>query len=126
MRTIFTPLAPKPAGHYSQAIEHQGTIYVSGQLPIDSKTAVMIDGTIEDQCSQVLNNILGILESANSDFAHVLKMTVYISDISLWSQVNTIYSHYFAQHKPARIIVPTGPLHHGASIEMDCIAVVKN
>ena len=84
MNAISTPNAPQPAGHYSQAIVHNGIIYVSGQLAIDPATGEKRLGSIEEQTEQALRNVAAILEAAGSDLAHVLKTTVYIADMSLW------------------------------------------
>ena len=124
MKVITTPDAPQPAGHYSQAIEHQGIIYVSGQLPIDPKSDTKHVGSIEEQTERALANLEAILKEANSDKNRVLKVTVYISDISLWDRVNAVYADFFEDHWPARAIVPTRELHFGFQIEIDAIATV--
>lgn len=123
MRVIRTDNALKAAGHYSQAIEHNGLVYVSGQLAVDSVTGEKIYGSIEEQTQIVLENIECILEAAGSSKDQILKMTVYIPDVSLWDAVNKVYSN-FLNHKPARVIVPTRDLHFGLLIEMDAIAYV--
>lgn len=122
---IQIPNTPRPAGHYSQAVVHHGLVYVSGQLPIDLHTGEKKQGSIEEQTEQVLNNISNILTAANSDLNHLLKVTVYIADISLWAQVNEVYARMLGEHRPARAIVPTRELHYGFLIEMDAIAIVK-
>ncbi len=124
MNLVFTPNAPKPAGHYSQAVEHQGIVYVSGQLPIHPATGEKILDTIEAQTEQVLNNLNQILLAANSSKEKVLKTTVYISDINLWDRVNTIYAAFFGNHRPARAVVPTKELHFGFQVEIEAIATV--
>ncbi len=124
MKTIFSENAPKPAGHYSQAIEHQGLIYISGQLPINPSSDEKQVGSIEGQTQQVLDNLEAILNAANSNKNQVLKVVVYISDISLWDSVNRVYADFFGNHKPVRSIVPTRELHFGFQIEIDAIAAV--
>jgi 2-iminobutanoate/2-iminopropanoate deaminase len=124
METIFTPNAPKPAGHYSQAIVHNGLIFVAGQIPKNPLTDKIISGPIEDQARQVFTNLNEILKAAGSDLDHVLKTTIYIPDINLWDKVNNIYKEFFINHKPARTVVPTTTLHHGFLIEVDAIAAV--
>ena len=126
MKKISTPNAPKPAGHYSQAIENNGIVYVSGQLPINPKSKEKKVGSIEEQTEQVLSNLSEILEAANSSINQVLKVTIYISDISLWDQVNKTYARIFGAHRPARAVIPTRDLHFGFQIEIDAIATVKN
>jgi 2-iminobutanoate/2-iminopropanoate deaminase len=125
VKTISTPNAPPPAGHYSQAIEHQGLVYVSGQLPIDPDSKKRRVGSIEEQTTQALTNLEAILIAANSDRNHVLKVTVYISDITLWDKVNEVYAHFFGDHRPARAIVPTRELHFGYQIEIEAVASVS-
>lgn len=125
MKVISTPNAPIPAGHYSQAIVHNDLVFVAGQLPIDPKTTERRVGTIEEQTEQALKNIAEILEAAGSDLSHVLKTTVYISEIDLWSRVNAVYAKVFGEHRPARAIVPVKDLHFGYQIEIEAIAAVK-
>lgn len=122
MEYVFTENAPKAVGHYSQAIVHNGLVFVSGQLPMDPRTGGKKIGSIEEQTEQVLENIKNILKASGSSLQHVLKATVYISDISLFGKVNEIYSKYFGEHKPARAVVPTRELHLGFQIEMEVIA----
>ncbi len=126
IKPITTSNAPIPGGHYSQAIVHNGLVYVAGQLPIEPKTGRREIGPIEQQAELVLNNIREILLAAGSDLSHVLKMTVYISDISLWGRVNETYARILGDHKPARAIVPVNELHHGFQIEIDAIAATVN
>ena len=125
IRSVLTPGAPTPAGHYSQAIVHNGLVYVAGQLPIDPATGEKKLGPIEEQAGQVLANIRAILQAAGSDLNRVLKMTVYISDISLWSKVNEVYTRMLGDHRPARAIVPVNELHYGFQIEIEAIAALN-
>ena len=124
MKLIETDNAPLPGGHYSQAIVHNGLVYVSGQLPIDPKTGEKQTGSIEEQTSLVLQNLSAILEASGSSLSQVLKVTVYISDISLWGKVNEVYAEIFGDHRPARAIVPTRDLHFGFKLEVDAVAAV--
>ena len=124
MKPINTDKAPIPGGHYSQAMVHNGLVYVSGQLPVDPKTGEKVTGTIEEQTRLVLQNLSAILEASGSSLNQVLKVTVYISDISLWGKVNEVYAEIFGDHRPARAIVPTRDLHFGFLIEVDAVAAV--
>ncbi len=126
IQPIQTPNAPTPAGHYSQAIVHNGIVYVAGQLPIDPVTGEKLHGSIEAQTERTLRNIEAILQAANSDLSRVLKMTVYVSDISQWPAVNATYTRVMGDHKPARAIVPVKELHYGFLIEIDAIAAVNS
>jgi len=124
MKKIQTDKAPIPGGHYSQAVVHNGLVYISGQLPVDPLTGEKITGSIEDQTNQVLKNLSAILDASGSSLDRVLKVTVYISDISLWGKVNEVYSRVFGDHRPARAIVPTRELHFGFKIELEAIAAL--
>jgi 2-iminobutanoate/2-iminopropanoate deaminase len=126
MQRIHTDKAPTPAGHYSQAIVHAGLVYVAGQLPIvpgaPRGTAV---GSIEEQTEVTLRNIAAILEASGSGLDRVLQMTIYVSDMSLWSAVNAVYARVMGDHRPARAVVPVKELHHGYQIEIQAIAATK-
>ncbi len=123
-RAISTPAAPSPAGHYSQAIVHDGLVYVAGQLPIVSGSTDRTPGSIEQQTEQVLRNVAAVLEAAGSGLGQVLQMTVYVSDIAFWPQVNAVYARVMGEHRPARAVVPVPELHHGYAIEIQAIAAV--
>jgi len=122
IKSVLTPNAPAPGGHYSQAVVHNGLVYVSGQLPIDPKTGEKKLGSIEEQTEQTLNNVRAILQAAGGDLNRVLKMTIYISEISLWGKVNEVYARVMGDHRPARAVVPVKDLHHGFQIEIEAIA----
>ena len=124
MEVISTPNAPKPAGHYSQAIVHNNLVYVSGQLPVDPESGEKRIGSIEEQTEQALKNLSEILKAAGSNLNQVMKTTVYISDIELWNQVNAVYARFFGEHRPARAVVPTRNLHFGFQIEIEAIAAL--
>ncbi|MDZ7331088.1 MAG: Rid family detoxifying hydrolase [candidate division KSB1 bacterium] len=124
MKIVNTTEAPVPGGHYSQAIIHQRLVYISGQLPFDPRTGAKVLGSIEDQARQVLRNLRAILEAAGSGLQHVIKTTIYLSDIRDWDRVNQIYAEFFGDHRPARSIVPVGTLHHGFSIEIEAVAEI--
>lgn len=122
IKTVHTQDAPTPAGHYSQAVVHNGLVFVSGQLSIDPQTGEKKIGSIEEQTEQALKNVGEILKAAGSDLSRVLKMTVYVSDIGLWDAVNKVYARVLGEHRPARAVIPTGELHHGFLIEIDAVA----
>jgi len=126
MRKILTENAPRPAGHYSQAVVHQGMVYVSGQLPIDPKTGEKKLGSIEDQTEQVLENISAILEASGTSLNRVVKTTVYVTDISLWDRVNQVYARFFGNQRPARAVVTVNNLHFGFNIEIEAVAAAGN
>ncbi len=125
MEKILTPNAPQPAGHYSQATVHNGLVYIAGQLAIDVATGERKLSSIEEQTEQALKNVMAIAEAAGSDLNHILKTTVYITDINLWGQVNEAYAKFFGDHRPARAVIPVKDLHYGFLIEIEAIAAVK-
>jgi 2-iminobutanoate/2-iminopropanoate deaminase len=126
MQSIQTQNAPTAAGHYSQAIVHNGLVYVAGQLPIDPSDKNKPVGSIEEQTEQTLRNVEAILTAAGSGLDQVLQMTIYVSDISLWGAVNTAYAKVMGAHKPARAVVPVKDLHYGYQIEIQAIAATRS
>ena len=123
MKIISTPALPKANGHYSQAISHNGILYISGQLPIDPETKKRVDG-IAAQSLLVLEKLKAILLASGSDLDKVIQVRIYISNIDLWDEVNAVYANFFGSHKPVRAIVPTRELHFGCLIELEAIAAV--
>ncbi len=124
MRRIQTDDAPSPGGHYAQGVSHGGFLFVSGQLPIDPKTGDQKTGGIEAQTRQALDNVLAVVVAAGADKSHVVKTTVYVSDIELWERVNDVYADFFGLYRPARAIVPVKELHHGFQIEIEAVAAL--
>lgn len=126
MRSIETPHAPRPGGHYSQAVVHGDTVYVAGQLPIDPEDLKAPAGDAAQQARQALANVARILEAAGSGLDHVLQMTLYVSDASHWGEVNRVYAEVMGEHRPARAVVPVGELHFGYFVEIQAIAAVPH
>ncbi|HYW05652.1 MAG TPA: RidA family protein [Longimicrobium sp.] len=127
MKLIQTEEAPIPAGHYSQAVVHQGVVYVAGQLPVRPDRQQDEEPlSIEEQTERALRNVEAILNAAGSGLDLVLQMTVYIADMSLWSRVNAVFARVLGDHRPARAIVPTPDLHHAYQIEIQTIAAVRD
>ena len=122
---VLTPNAPAPGSHYSQAVVHNGTVYISGQLPIDPRTGERELGSIEAQTEQALKNISEILRAANSDLIRLLQVTIYIADISLWEPVNSVYIKMMGDARPARAVIPVKELHYGFQIEIAAVAAVN-
>jgi 2-iminobutanoate/2-iminopropanoate deaminase len=125
MKKIQVEGTPIPKGHYSQAIVHNGLVYVSGQLPMDMVTGEPSKGDIGEQAELALRNVEKILQAAGSDLSSVLQMTIYISDGEYWAQVNEVYARVMGEHRPARAIVPVKDLHFDLGIEIQAIAAIK-
>jgi 2-iminobutanoate/2-iminopropanoate deaminase len=119
---ITTDKAPKPLGHYSQATIYRDTIYVAAQLGIIPNQDPIKVGSIAEQVTQTLKNIQEILIAAGSNLNRVLKVNIYVSDISLLDKINSIYTDFFAEHKPARAVIPVKELHLGFQVAIDVIA----
>lgn len=123
MKKIFPESMPIPKGYYSPAVVHNGTVYVSGQLAINEKGEPQIS-SIEDEVRQCMKNIETILKASGSDLQHILKVNVFIADISNWPTFNQVFAEIMGEHRPARIVVPCNQLNYGCGIEIDCIAAV--
>jgi 2-iminobutanoate/2-iminopropanoate deaminase len=123
MKTIATKAAPAAIGPYSQAVEHHGVVYLSGQIPLDPATGAMVHGGIIEQTERVLENLKGVLEAAGSGLERVLKTTVYLADMSEFTAMNEVYARYFPSNPPARATVQAARLPRDARVEIDCIAL---
>ena len=121
-KVIVSEKAPGAIGPYSQAIEANGMVFVSGQLPIDAATGHMAV-SIEDQTRQSLENIKHILETAGLTMGHVVKITVFLDDMAAFADMNKVYATYFDGSFPARSAFAVKELPKGASVEIECIAV---
>lgn len=120
MKIIENEHIPRPLGHYSPVIEHNGILYISGQLP------KLPDGSlpegIEAQMNLVLSKLDHLLAHAGSDRNHVIQVRIYIPDVAYWEAVNAIYSDFFGAHRPARCVVPSRELHYGCLVELEAVA----
>ncbi len=122
---VRTEDAPAPVGPYSQAIRVDDWIFASGQIPLDPTTGKKVEGEIEDETRRVLANLRAVLEAAGSGLDHVVKATVYLTDLSLFPRVNAVYAEAFSvDPAPARVTVGVASLPLGAAIEIDAIARV--
>lgn len=122
MKPIVTSAAPAAIGPYSQAIEVNGFVYASGQLPIDPATGAFPEGGVQEQSRQSLLNVKAILEEAGLTLANVVKTTVYLADMGDFAAMNEIYSQFFSQPFPARSAVAVKALPKGALVEVEVIA----
>ena len=112
-------------GHYSPGVMSHGTLYISGQLPVDPQTGKLSGGGVAEQTRTALENVERILHNAGAKKEDVVLCRVYIPDISLWDEANAAYAEFFGEHKPARVMVPTTALHHGALVEIEVIAEME-
>ena len=120
---ISTPQAPAAIGPYSQAIEANGTIYVSGQLPINPATGEFAEGGIKELTAQSLTNIKNILAEAGLTMANVVKTSVFLADMADFAEMNEVYAQFFSAPFPARSAVAVKTLPKNARVEIECIAV---
>ena len=122
-KVILSSKAPAPIGPYSQAIEANGTLYVSGQIPIDPATGEVVTGGIEPQAKQVMQSLKAILEEAGYTFDQVVKTTILLDNLGNFAKVNEIYGSYFKEGAPARETYQVAKLPKGVVVEISCIAV---
>ena len=122
-KIITTSKAPAAIGPYSQAVEVNGSLYVSGQIPINPETGKLIEGDITVQTEQVFRNITAILESAGYSFSDVVKSTCMLSDMSNFKAMNEVYGRYYSSNQPARATFAVKDLPLGSLIEIETIAI---
>lgn len=123
MKVINTKNAPEAIGPYSQAIEVNGFVYTSGQLPIDPVTGEFAGSDIKSQAKQSLMNVKAILDEAGMSMQNVVKTTVFLADMTDFAAMNEVYSSYFSEPFPARSAVAVKTLPKGALVEIECVAV---
>lgn len=124
MKAISTNNAPAAIGPYSQAIEVNGFVFASGQLPIDPETGKFPEGGIKEQTTQSIKNAQKILEAAGTDLKHVVKTTVYLANMSDFAAMNEVYSQFFTEPFPARSAVAVKDLPKGAMVEVEVLAAL--
>ena len=123
---IATQDAPGAVGPYSQAIKAGGVVYVSGQLGLVPNTKEFAGETVAEQTAQVLKNLQAILEAAGTDLAHVVKTTVFLTDMATFSEMNTVYATFFADDPPARAAFAVKALPLGGRVEIEAVAVMPD
>lgn len=124
MKFVSTTEAPAAIGPYSQAVVANGFIYTSGQIPMDEKGVIVAEDVV-NQAHQVLKNLFYVLEAAGAHFNDVIKTTIFLTDMDDFDKVNTVYSHYFGHHKPARSTIAVKTLPKNVKIEIECIALAN-
>ncbi|MFN7936265.1 MAG: RidA family protein [Bryobacteraceae bacterium] len=120
---IATERAPKAIGPYSQATQHNGVVYLSGQIPLDPATMQIVEGDITVQTERVMENLKAVLEAAGSSFGQVLKTTVYLKDMGEFAKMNEVYGRYFTENPPARATVEVARLPRDVRVEIECVAI---
>lgn len=120
-KIIETDLAPKAIGTYSQAVKFNNTVYLSGQIPLDPQTMTLVDGDIAVQIRRVFDNLRAVAQAAGGDLADIVKLNVFLTDLSNFPFVNEIMSEYFSMPFPARAVVGVAALPKGAGVEMDAV-----
>jgi 2-iminobutanoate/2-iminopropanoate deaminase len=120
---ISTDRAPKAIGPYSQAVRVNGFLFISGQIPLDPATGVILNGSVGEQTERILENIKGLLESAGLSLQNVVKTTVFLKDIADFASMNDVYGRYFVNNPPARSTVEVARLPRDAKVEIEAIAV---
>jgi len=125
-KIVATETAPQAIGPYSQAVTVGEFVFTSGQIPIDPKTGVFVEGGIAEQTEQVLRNLVEVLRAAGTSLEAVVKTTVFLADMNDFAAMNEVYSHYFLNEPPARSTVQAARLPRDARVEIDVIAVRKN
>lgn len=123
-QTIHTELAPKAIGPYSQAIKAGDTVYLSGQIPLNPATGELVDSTIDAQVDQVFKNLSAVCQAAGGDFNHIVKLTIYLTNLDHFPVVNEAMANHFAQPYPARATIAVAALPKGAMVEIDAVMSV--
>lgn len=118
---IHTGNAPAAIGSYSQAIRHGNTVYLSGQIPLVPETMEMVDGNIEAEIRQVLDNLSAVCGAAGGTLNHIVRLSVYLTDLAHFGRVNEIMAEYFSEPYPARAAIGVASLPRDARVEMDAV-----
>ena len=122
MKALHSDNAPKAVGPYSQAIEANGFVFASGQLPIDPATNAFVEGGVKEQTRQSLTNAQSVLKAAGLDLSHVIKTTVFLSDMADFAAMNEVYAEFFNEPYPPRSAIAVKTLPKNALVEVECIA----
>jgi 2-iminobutanoate/2-iminopropanoate deaminase len=125
-QTVTAPDAPKPAGPYSHAVRSGGLLFCSGQVPIDPGTGSLVEGSIGEQARRCLENLATVCTQAGVTLADAVRMSIYVTDISTFAEVNEVYGTYFESDPPARTTIGVAALPGGAQIEMDAIIALPD
>ena len=124
-KVIHTNKAPEAIGTYSQAVEHQGLVFISGQIPLDPDSMEVVSGGIESQIQRVFENLSAVCAAAGGSLDDIVKLTIFLTDLGAFPEVNTIMGQYFTAPYPARAAVEVSALPKGVNVEMDAILGVS-
>jgi 2-iminobutanoate/2-iminopropanoate deaminase len=126
LKRVHTDHAPAAIGPYSQAIVVDGWVFCSGQIPLDPQTGELLTGSVASQTDLVLSNLACVLNEAGSSLDHVVKTTVFLSDMNTFAEMNEVYAKHFGDHRPARAAVQAGALPKFCDVEIECVARLRN
>ena len=124
MRIIKTKNAPKAIGPYSQGINHNNFVYTSGQIPINPETGKLVEGNFKLEVEQVLNNADAVLKEGGSSLNHAIKLTVFVTDLNKFSELNEVFENFFDENPPARSAVEVSALPMGVRVEIEAVGYV--
>jgi reactive intermediate/imine deaminase len=122
--SVFTDLAPKAIGPYSQAVRAGNTVYLSGQIPLDPKTGELVKGDIQQEARRAFDNLKAVAAAAGDGLQQVVRVTIYLTDLGDFAKVNEVMAGYFQEPYPARATVGVAALPRGARIEVDAVMVL--
>ena len=126
LEPVDTNRAPAAIGPYSQAVVVEGWVFCSGQIPVDPNTGELVASGVAEQTEQVLRNLTAVLEEAGSGLDQVVKSTVFLTNIGAFTAMNEVYARHFGEHRPARAAVEVSALPKGCSVEIECVARVRD
>lgn len=124
-KIIHSEDAPDAIGPYSQAVKYGDTVYLSGQIPLDPESMALVDGDIRVQATRVFENLKAVLKAAGGDMTHIVKLHIYLTDLSHFGEINELMKEYFDEPYPARVALGVKELPKGAEVEMDGVAVIE-
>ncbi len=121
---IYTNTAPAPVGPYSQAVQTGNLLFISGQIPLKPENGELVETGFADQCHQVLKNLEAVAIAGGSSMGEILKVTIFMTDLKQFAELNQIYAEYFDESKPARACVEVSALPKGSDVEMEAVALI--
>ncbi|MEC1261295.1 RidA family protein [Bacillus swezeyi] len=125
MKPVHTKYSTRDGGHYVPAMEHNGVLYISGQLSMNPETGKIPAGGIKEEAKQALVNMELVLKERGLAKEDVILCRLYTPDVKYWPDINEVYAHFFGNHKPARVVVPSNHLYAGCLVEVEAIAAIK-